>query len=227
MANHRGSGSTIRPYQPNDRDSVTEICVRTAAGGQDARGIYSDDMLMPEVYCLPYVTYAPDLAWVVDDGGAGHPAGAPAGGSGGVVGYVVAVADTREFVDWYETEWAPGFRARHPRPGPMGRDYRYTEEALVRDGGDPGRMLRGITPAELADHPAHLHIDLLPEGQRRGLGRRLLDTLRAALAERGVPGVHLGMDPANTGARAFYDAYGFHELPSHRPDTPLLGIRTR
>jgi ribosomal protein S18 acetylase RimI-like enzyme len=219
IANHRGSGPTIRPYQAKDRDAVADICARTAAGGQDARGIYSDDLLMPDVYCLPYVTYAPDLAWVVvDDGGAGGER---------PIGYVVAVADTRGFVDWYESEWAPGFRARHPRPGPMGRDYPYSEEALVRDGGDPGRMLRGITPEELAEYPAHLHIDLLPQGQRRGLGRRLLDTLRAALAERGVPGVHLGMDPANTGARAFYDAYGFRELPSHRPDTPLLGISTR
>ncbi|GAB3167383.1 hypothetical protein GCM10027059_28160 [Myceligenerans halotolerans] len=215
IANHRGSGSTIRPYQPNDRDPVTGICVRTAAGGQDARGIYSDDLLMPDVYCLPYVTYAPDLAWVVDDA------------EGRAIGYILAVADTRAFVDWYARAWAPGFRARHPRPGPMGRAYRYSEEALVRDGGDPHRMLRGITPQELADHPAHLHIDLLPEGQRQGLGRRLLDTLRAALAERGVPGVHLGMDPANAGARAFYDAYGFRELPSHRPDAPLLGISSR
>jgi ribosomal protein S18 acetylase RimI-like enzyme len=34
------------------------------------------------------------------------------------------------------------------------------------------------------------------------------------------------MDPANTGARAFYDRLGFHELPSSRPDAPLLGIAT-
>jgi len=38
--------------------------------------------------------------------------------------------------------------------------------------------------------------------------------------------VHLGMDAANTGARAFYDRLGFHELPSSRPDAPLLGIAT-
>ncbi|MBO0610232.1 GNAT family N-acetyltransferase [Myceligenerans salitolerans] len=215
MTNRRGSGPTIRPYQPNDRDSVTDVCVRTAAGGQDARGIYSDDLLMPDVYCLPYVTYAPDLAWVVDDD------------AGRVIGYVLGVADTRAFVDWYAAEWTPGFRERHPRPGPMGRAYRYSEEALVRDGADPERMVRGITAAELDDYPAHLHIDLLPEGQRQGLGRRLLDTLRAALADRDVPGVHLGMDPANTGARAFYAAYGFRELPSHRADAPLLGIGTR
>lgn len=213
--NLRGSGPTIRPYQPNDRDAVADICVRTAAGGQDARGIYSDDLLMPDVYCLPYVTYAPDLAWVVDDA-AGHP-----------IGYVLAVADTRDFVDWYAAEWTPGFRVRHPRPGPMGRDHRYTEQALVRDGADPHRMVRGITAAELTDFPAHLHIDLLPEGQRQGLGRRLLDTLRSALAERAVPGVHLSMDPANAGAAAFYAAYGFRELPSHRAEAPLLGISSR
>ncbi|GAB4085571.1 hypothetical protein GCM10028784_22010 [Myceligenerans cantabricum] len=214
IANHRDSGSTIRPYQANDRDAVTEICVRTAAGGQDATGIYSDDLLMPDVYCLPYVTYAPDLAWVVE------------AADGSAVGYVIAVADTRAFATWWAREWAPGFVARHPAPGPMGRPFAYSEAALVRDGGDGGRMVRGITDEELTDYPAHLHIDLLPEGQRQGLGRRLLDTLRTELAARGVPGVHLGMDPANTGARAFYDAYGFHELPSHRATAPLLGIST-
>jgi hypothetical protein len=34
------------------------------------------------------------------------------------------------------------------------------------------------------------------------------------------------MDAANTGARAFYDRLGFHELPSSRPEAPLLGIST-
>jgi hypothetical protein len=42
-----------------------------------------------------------------------------------------------------------------------------------------------------------------------------------------VPAVHLGMDAANVKARAFYDRLGFHELPSSRPDAPLLGISTR
>ncbi len=53
--------------------------------------------------------------------------------------------------------------------------------------------------AEVDDYPAHLHIDLLPELQGQGFGRRLIDTLRGALAERGVAAVHLGMDAANTG----------------------------
>ena len=202
----------IRPYRPADRDDVFEICLRTAAGGGDATGVYSDDSLMPEVFALPYVAYAPDLAFVVDDG-SGRRA----------LGYVIGVADTGAFVEWWKREWAPGFRERHPEPGaPTGRDPGFTEAQLLEAGYDPERMLI----AEVDEYPAHLHIDLLPELQGQGFGRRLIDTLRAALAERGVPAVHLGMDAANVAARSFYDRLGFHELPSSRPDAPLLGIAT-
>jgi len=202
----------IRPYRQSDRDDVFEICLRTAAGGGDATGVYSDDSLMPEVFALPYVEYAPDLAFVVDDGRGDRARG-----------YVIGVADTRAFVEWWKREWTRGFRERHPAVGPpTGRNPEYTEEQLVAAGTDPERMLI----AEVDAYPAHLHIDLLPELQGQGFGRRLVDTLRAALAERGVAAVHLGVDAANTGARAFYDRLGFHELPSSRPDAPLLGIAT-
>jgi ribosomal protein S18 acetylase RimI-like enzyme len=203
----------IRPYRPTDRDDVFEICLRTAAGGGDATGVYSDDSLMPEVFALPYVEYAPDLAFVVDDGRGDR-----------VLGYVIGVADTRAFVEWWKREWTPGFRERHPALGPpTGRNPEYTEEQLLGAGTDPERMLI----AEVDAYPAHLHIDLLPELQGQGFGRRLIDTLRTALAERGVAAVHLGVDAANTGALAFYERLGFHELPSSRPDAPLLGIATR
>ncbi|MBM7503979.1 GNAT family N-acetyltransferase [Agromyces aurantiacus] len=203
--------SAIRPYHAGDRDAIARICLLTAAGGGDATGVYSDDALMPEVYALPYVDFAPELAFVVDDGGR-------------IGGYVLGVADTAAFIDWWTREWAPGFRARHPSPGPpTAHRPAYTEAQLIVDGGDPARM----RIPELDRYPAHLHIDLLPEYQGRGLGRRLIDTLRAALAERGVPAVHLGMDPANTRARAFYERLGFHELPSSRVDAPRLGIATR
>jgi ribosomal protein S18 acetylase RimI-like enzyme len=210
----------IRPYRPDDHDAVAEVCVRTAAGGGDARGLYSDDLLMPDVYALPYVAYAPELAFVVvhpersDD----DPDDRLQVEDGHLVGYVIGVADTAGFVAWWDREWAPGFAERHPSAGPplrAGATPSYSEAALLRDGGDPRRML--IPADELAAFPAHLHIDLLPAAQRRGYGRRLIDALRAALADRGVPGLHLSYDPANTSARAFYDRLGFRELPSSTP----------
>ncbi|WP_353813332.1 GNAT family N-acetyltransferase [Agromyces sp. SYSU T00266] len=207
-----GAGeAVVRRYRPADRDAVAEVCLRTGAAGGDATGAYSDDSLMPEVYALPYVEYAPDLAFVVElDGRVG--------------GYVLGIADTEDFIDWYAREWAPGFRERHPAGAPpTARRPAYTEAQLVADGADPERM----RIPELDDYPAHLHIDLLPELQGRGLGRRLIDALRAALAERGAPALHLGIDAANVGARAFYERLGFHELASSRPDAPRFGIATR
>ncbi|GLI26238.1 acetyltransferase [Agromyces rhizosphaerae] len=200
----------IRPYRPADHHAVSEICVRTAMAGGDARGAYSDDALMPDVYARPYLAFAPDLAFVADDGGR-------------VVGYVLGVADTDAFVEWWRREWLPEFRERHPEPGPpTDRGPAYTEAQLVADGRRPERM----RIPELAGYPAHLHVDLLPEAQGRGLGRSLIDALRSALAARGVPGVHLSMDPANVGARAFYDRLGFVELPSSTAEAPVLGIAT-
>lgn len=77
---------------------------------------------------------------------------------------------------------------------------------------------------EVDEYPAHLHIDLLPGLQGRGVGRQLIGTLQAALLDRGIRKLHLTMDPTNLGARAFYEHLGFHELPSSTPSEPAFGI---
>jgi ribosomal protein S18 acetylase RimI-like enzyme len=77
-------------------------------------------------------------------------------------------------------------------------------------------------PDVAARYPSHLHIDLLPEAQGRGYGRALLDRLLAGLADAGSPGVHLGVDPANTGALGFYRRWGFTEL-AHSPGVIYFG----
>ncbi|MCC6855119.1 MAG: GNAT family N-acetyltransferase [Microbacteriaceae bacterium] len=180
----------MRLYRPADRADVYNVCVRTAAAGGDATGIYSSDDLMPDVFAGPYLAFQPDLAFVVDVGDR-------------VAGYVIAAADTRAFVERVRQEWVPTFASKYPEPSP-------TDAPIVAMGVDPERML----VPEVDEYPAHLHIDLLPELQGQGCGRALIDTLRAELARRGIPGLHLNMDPANLPARAFYDRLGFVELPS-------------
>ena len=194
----------IRPYRPSDRADCFDICVRTADAGGDATGKYSSDALMPDLFFAPYVDLDPGLAFVVDNGVR-------------VVGYVVATADTREFVRRYRAELLPGFAAAYPLGGPVSDD----EAAMVGLGHHPEHLLI----PEIDAHPAHLHIDLLPEAQGQGWGRRLIDAVRAALAARGVPAVHLTMVDANRGARAFYDRLGFRLL-SAGGGVSTLGITT-
>ncbi|SEF18913.1 GNAT family N-acetyltransferase [Jiangella alba] len=200
----------IRPYRPADRDDIARVCLRTGASGGDATGWYSDDTLLPDLAAVPYLEYAPDLALVVDDGER-------------AAGYLIGVADTAAFIEWWRREWVPVVAARHPGPGaPTAHTPRISEELLL----EVGRQPEVMRLPELDAYPAQLHVNLLPEVQGQGLGRRLVDRFRAMLAARGVPALHLGIDPDNVGARAFYDCLGFHELPSSTPQHPLFGIAT-
>lgn len=194
----------IRPYQAADHDAVSRVCLLTAAGGADATGQFSDDELMPEIWARPYLAFAPGWAWVVDEGGTAS-------------GYILGVPDTRAFVEWYRREWLPRLAARYSSVEPA-----VTPDERMRElGFRPERML----VPEVDAYPAHLHIDLLPHLQGRGLGRQLVDTLAGTLAEAGVAGLHLSLDPANTGALAFYHRLGFDELPSSTAGEPVLGLK--
>jgi len=193
----------IRAYRPADLDAVYDICVRTADTGGDARGRNSSDRLAGDIFAAPYVVLEPEVARILDDG------------HGNAVGYVVGTADTERFVRRYRAEWLPATAGRY---GDDPRDQRWL--ALHEN---PERMLL----AELADYPAHLHIDLLPEWQGRGQGRGLMASFLAGLHAAGVPRVHLGMAPANTAARIFYDRLGFTEIPvPPEPGVVYLGRST-
>ncbi|MFJ7244646.1 GNAT family N-acetyltransferase [Kitasatospora sp. NPDC098652] len=187
----------IRPYRPEDRGAVFDICMRTAEAGGDARGSYRDQDLLPNIFAAPYTELEPDLAFVLD-------------GGAGPVGYVLGTSDTPRFVREFRRTWLPVVADRHPLPAGEPTTPDEVMTALLHR---PERML----VPEVADYPAHLHIDLLPDYQGRGHGRALLTELFAALAGAGAARVHLAMVTANTAARAFYDRMGFHEIPVADP----------
>lgn len=58
-------------------------------------------------------------------------------------------------------------------------------------------------------YPAHLHIDILPEAQRKGNGKKLIDALSKKLKEQGKCGVMLAVSESNTNAIKFYKALDF------------------
>lgn len=182
----------IRAYRPGDLEALYDICVRTADAGGDARGVYRSDALMGDLFAAPYAILCPEVAFVLDDGGR-------------AVGYVVGTANTPDFVRRWAAEWQPVFAARYSRPPEPPRD---AHEEMVKLGYWPERML----VPEVADFPAHLHIDLLPPYQGRGYGRGLIYAFLGAAEKAGASAVHLSMLTANVQARAFYDRLGFTEI---------------
>ena len=193
----------LRPYRPTDREDLYEVCLLTGDDGADASALYSDRRLLGEVYVGPYLSLLPELAWVVADD------------TDRARGYVLGATDTAALEQREEAEWWPGLRARYPRGAfPAGTsDAEIVEQLHVPELRDP-RVLEQF--------PAHLHIDLLPEVQGGGIGRRLIETLLDALRERGVSGVHLGVSPTNTKAIGFYTHLGFEQSPDHARDDETI-----
>ncbi|MGH3716659.1 MAG: GNAT family N-acetyltransferase [Micromonosporaceae bacterium] len=199
--------AVIRRYRSADRDALYRICLATGDSGGDATGLYADPDLLGDVYVGPYLELEPSLAYVLDDG-------APAG-------YVLGALDTAAFEARAEREWWPPLRRRYPAPpDPADRPQWTPDQRLI----DLIHHPRRTAPEVTAAYPSHLHVDLLPRAQSGGNGRRLMDTLLAALRETGSEGVHLGVGRRNERAVAFYRKLGFTEIVS-LPDALVFGLR--
>ncbi len=187
------SSVDLRDATPDDLDALYVVCLRTGDAGDDAAALYRDPTLLGSIYVGPYVALAEGVGFVVRD-------------TEGVGGYVLAAPDTRRFEAAAERDWWPSLRAAHREP----RAVASRDDVLVRAIHHPE-----IAPDELLDRfPAHLHIDLLPRMQGRGIGGALMAHLFDHLVGLGVPGVHLGVAPTNVRAIGFYRHLGFETIPT-------------
>jgi GNAT superfamily N-acetyltransferase len=185
----------IRSYRADDLDDLYRICLLTADSGQDATSLMRDPQMPGHLYAAPYGIFQPELCFMAEDGE-------------GVGGYVVAALDSREFEQTLEREWWPALRERYPEP-PGEADQWTKEQFYAHQIHHP----HGVPDDLERMYPSHLHIDLLPRLQSRGAGRRLIETLAAALRRRGSPGLHLFVGFANQRAAEFYAHVGFTDHP--------------
>jgi ribosomal protein S18 acetylase RimI-like enzyme len=196
--------ATIRPYRDSDLAAVYDICVETANAGQGARGRYSTDDLVPDTVAGPYVVLEPEHAYVLDS-------------EGRAVGYVIGTADTAAFVAAYTERWLPRLRTRYqPLSKPPETDEEHRIDAMFH----PERWL----VPELADHPAHLHINLLSGYRGSGRGREMISAFLASVAAVGAASCYLSVRPANVNAKGFYARLGWRpvEVQGAEPGTYLI-----
>lgn len=190
---------TLRPFAPGDLDALYQICLVTGDSGKDATALHTDGQLIGHVYAAPYAILEPEHVLVAED-------------EEGVAGYLVGTHDTRAFEARLEAEWYPPLRARYA--GATGLTE--ADQARVRL-----IMTPDTAPAEVVtDHPAHIHMNLLPRLRGQKVGTRLLQRWADGARAAGVPGIHLGASAQNPGGIAFWTAVGF--TPIRRNERSVL-----
>jgi ribosomal protein S18 acetylase RimI-like enzyme len=186
---------TIRPARPGDKAGGYHVCLKTGDHGQDGEPFYRDDPdALGRIFVGPYLAFEPDLSLILED-------------RDGVCGYALGAFDTRQFYQRYERDWRPALAAQFPEPRDDSREWTRPQQ-VYHLYHHPDYFI----PEPYADYPSHVHIDLLPRAQGQGHGGRMMTRMFEALAERGSPGVHLGLSARNDRAFAFYRKLGFQEL---------------
>lgn len=200
----------VREYTSQDERAVEDITYRTGFNGLDltGRGYFDDRRLFFLIFISYYTRYEPQHCFVAEDT---H--------TRAVVGFVVGTEDThaqeRAFQKMLPWKVLPRVclvtLLRYPR----------TMRTLARLARMGQEIQRRSQPAHwLAEYPAHLHINVLPEYHSQGIGGQLIRRFEAHMRERRVKGVHLQTSNYNRKAIPFYQKMGFSiveelELASH------------
>ncbi|MCL1932047.1 MAG: GNAT family N-acetyltransferase [Treponema sp.] len=187
----------IRKAVLSDLPYLYEICLKTGDESKDATALFSDPYTIGHYYIAPYLVCPEGICFIVEH--EYRPQG-----------YIAAVSDTLSFKRWMEEQWLPPLRERYPLPFPP--SHSDLEEAIIALFHKKQFPLDTTAQPWLVDYPAHLHIDLLPGIQGKGMGRALMEKLFAELAQKGTPGLHLGVGSSNANAVAFYKKTGFTVL---------------
>lgn len=148
------------------------------------------------VYCDYYIENEPENCFVAADE------------NDRAIGYVICAEDFDKFKEIYINKYYPRIKRW---------EYRRRKSAL-----------RSIIPHEKykEEYPAHLHIDVLPEYQRMGLGHKMTDALLEHLKKKEIKGIMLTTWIRNEKGRGFYDKYGFRLL-SEMKNCAVYGLKLK
>jgi len=184
----------LRSVRPDDLDQLYVISLVTGDAGKDATALHRDGRMIGHIYSVPYAVLSPRTVFVAEDGE-------------GVCGYIAGVFDTVAFEERLEREWWPELRERYPEPtgDPSAWNADQQRSYAIHH---PKRVPAFLTGA----FPAHIHMNLLPRTQGRGIGSALLDKWLSNARDNEVKGVHLGASAGNHSGIRFWASRGFTQV---------------
>ena len=185
----------LRQFQSGDLNALYAISLATGHEGGDASHLYEDARLMGHIYSAPYALLEPGLVLVVVDGDE-------------VAGFAAGATDTLLWEDVLERNWWPALRRLYPDPEQASFASWTADQRRASAIHHPERAPRDVVDA----YPAHLHLNLLPGMQGKGVGPMLLNAWLDLASRRGAASVHVGVNRANPRAIRFWSRNGFTDL---------------
>ena len=189
----------IRNYRWKDEAAIEDITYKTGFKGEDLTGrdFFDDRRLFFMLFIYYYTRYEPEHFFVAVD---------PSNDR--VVGFICGATDTATQEKSFGRKMIPRIIARIF----LCTTWRYPrtfKTLLNMMKGMGGLEDKATTAAVRSEYPAHLHIDLLPEYQHKGLGTRLMSHFEEHLIRQGATGVHLQTTNHNHKAVPFYKGLGY------------------
>lgn len=185
----------IRPYEEKDKENVRFICLNSEG---ECKMTETEQKYILTTYCDYFIEQEGRNCFVAVDE------------NDRAIAYIICAEDYDAYKKIFDEKYIP----------------RLDEDMVVwgfnaRKGADGSAKLQG---KHKKDFPAHLHIDVLPEYHRQGIGHRLVDTLSAHLKAKEICGVMLTVGAANERGQAFYNKYGFEFIEKDGDDV-AFGLR--
>jgi GNAT superfamily N-acetyltransferase len=186
----------IRPYAPQDRAALRQICSDTADSGQPIERIFPDREVFADLLTNYYTQYEPQSAFIADN-------------NGEVVGYLTGCVNTKRFLRVMIWRIIPLIAVKALFRGAL---WHPQTVRLVRN--NIGLWLNGghRTGPALDGYPAHLHVNLKDGFRGKHVGQQLVEVFCKHARAAGAPGVHAGVSAENERACRFFQGMGFAEL---------------
>lgn len=190
----RRKGGWIMSIRPYEERDKEDVHFICLNSDGPCRSTSRDINFILAIYCDYYLEKEPENCFVATDK------------NDKAIGYIICAEDFEVFKNSFVKEYCSKIR---------NWEFRRRKSSM-----------RSIIPHEKykEEYPAHIHIDILPEYQRMGLGHKLTDILFMHLRKKGVKGVMLTTWIKNEKGRGFYDKYGFTLLEEMK-NCAVYGIK--
>lgn len=189
----------IRQCIEDDLAAIADICYKTGFMGEDLTGSgrFNDKILFSYLFCLYYPLYEIDNCFVALDDD-----------KNGIVGYILGSRNTIEQEKRFTRKMVSRIVFRmcthtiffHPESFSAVLSFMKSLE------------LKEIEKTVYTKYPAHLHMNILPEYQKRGIGSMLIHTFEEYMNDKEVTGVHIWTSNKNVKAVPFYSKQGYEVI---------------